>query len=497
MRNEKTLIRIRNLSIPRRDAPALKVPEISIRPRSCTVIYGPNGSGKSYLSRVIAGEIDPAEGPADASACIVEARGEVRSRTALVSFDAAASLLREERRHDESDISGGARDLGRSIDEYLGAGKRVSGPDPQDLLRRFRLEEIRGRGLRALSSGELRKTMIIKALLSDPLILVLDDPFDGLDIEARLELSGLLHEITRHCALVLAVGRRREAPDFADSTLVLEQHLEEHGIRGEDGEKAVRFWVEHPSDGGHAGHRLDPPLVEMRGVCVDYLGTRVLKDVNWSVSYGEAWRIAGPNGAGKTTLLELINGDNPKAYGQELYLFGRRKGSGETVWDIKRRIGHVSPALHMRQLQHSSIRDVLLSGFFDTLGLYDRPSGRQIEEAGEWARLFGIHENLGRQMDQVSFGIQRVALIVRAMIKEPELLLLDEPCHGLDDHNSELVLSAAGTVAEQKLSTLLFVSHDPAHKIPALTHSLNLKPHDEGGYTAQTTILKRHENGDS
>ena len=147
MKNEKALISIRKLSIPRRDAAALTVPAISILPGSCTVIYGPNGSGKSYLSRVIAGEIDPSAGSGEASASVVEVTGEVKRRTALVSFDAAAALLREERRHDESDISGGAPDLGRSIEEYLGGVRGDSGPDREALLRRFRLDTIPRSGI--------------------------------------------------------------------------------------------------------------------------------------------------------------------------------------------------------------------------------------------------------------------------------------------------------------------------------------------------------------
>ena len=484
--NDRVLLTINGLAIPQSNGIEQKVPKILLRPHSCTVVYGPNGSGKSFVSRVIAGDIRISDELIHCAPEIDEKGG----RRKLVSFDSAVTLLQEERYNDESDLTGGGKDLGRSICEYLELNGKASSDQAEELLQRFHLAEITSRGLRALSSGELRKTMIVKALLADPLILILDDPFDGLDIDSRRELTKIMPEITRHCALVLAVGRRREIPDCADTTIMLESPSLENAPEAYD---ALHYWREHPHQSKNTDEDSGSSLIEMRGVSVAYNGIRILHEINWRVERNEAWRIAGPNGAGKTTLLELINGDNPKAYGQELYLFGRRKGSGETVWDIKRRIGHVSSALHMRQLERSRIEELLLSGYFDTSGLYDKPTGRQIEEAREWAELFGISRFLQQRMNQVSFGIQRVALIVRGLIKEPELLLLDEPCHGLDDRNSDLVLNAAQTVAEQKLSTLLFVSHDPAHQIAALTHCLTLTAHPDGGHTATVDELETNE----
>jgi molybdate transport system ATP-binding protein len=485
MNKDDLLVRVRNLSVRAASGRDHRFPDCDIRFGRCTVIYGPNGSGKTWFSRLVAGEIEAKDSERQAVPAL-------KDKVEVVSFETGLRLIEAEKHRDESDLNGGAADLGRPVREYLGVETALPYRF-QGLIRRFRIEALMNRGLRALSSGELRKVLILHALIDEPLLLILDDPFDGLDMEARKELTDFLKHLLDQCALVIVSGRRREAPEYTDQLLEIypleeNEHSAFPDFRRYENRK---LWDKIRSRNGDDGNenRKGTPLLEMKQVGVSYRDEVILRDVNWRVRAGEAWKISGPNGAGKTTLMELVNGDNPKAYGQDIYLFGRRKGSGESVWEIKKRIGHVSPALHMRQLMGIPLMDVLLSGFFDTLGLYDKAKDIQIDEAREWSKLFGIEKYLNTSMRQVSFGIQRVALIVRALIKRPELLLLDEPCHGLDDHNTETVLEAAQLIAEHGISTLLYVSHDPDHQVPAITHHLVLKSHKEGGYTAEVMAL--------
>ncbi|WP_319561692.1 ATP-binding cassette domain-containing protein [Marispirochaeta sp.] len=488
MKQDDLLVSVRNIVLTAAAGGEHSFPDCDIRFGRCTVLYGPNGSGKTWYSRLLAGEVIPFGGTRDAAP-------ELNARTESVSFETGLYLLEAEKRRDESDLNGGAPDLGRPVGEYLG----IRGNLPRQyhgLMQRFRLNSLLNRGLRALSSGELRKVLIMHALIDEPLLLILDDPFDGLDIEARKELTDLLEHLLAQCALVIITGRRREAPEYTDQLIELSAALTDKKFDKADlpGNEKAGLWekIRRRRENGMEKEKertKGRPLLDMRQINVSYRNEVILRDVNWKVLSGEAWKISGPNGAGKTTLMELVNGDNPKAYGQELYLFGRRKGTGESVWEIKKQIGHVSAALHMRQLMGIPVMSVVLSGFFDTLGLYDRPKDIQIDEAREWSRLFGIDDVLTKPMRQVSFGIQRVALIVRALIKRPELLLLDEPCHGLDDHNTSMVLQAAQLIAKNEIATLLYVSHDPDHHVPAITHHLLLKPHEKGGYTAEVQKL--------
>ncbi len=477
MNSTDKLISISNLKLKTPAGDWFPLPDIDICDNTCTVICGPNGSGKTFYSRVIAGEIEPRYGERKEYAL-------PETKIGLVSFDAGVRLIEDEKRNDESDLNGGAPDLGRSVAVYLDYEHHKA--DEDNFLHRFNLERLIDRGLRALSSGELRKVMILKQLSYNPRLLILDDPFDGLDIQAQKELHELLEELIQHCALILITGRRSDVPEITTNLILLKDPAGSHEFTGIN-HAAVEVWERLNSEERHPPLGNDSKsLIEMKNVSIAYGGNQVLKDISWTVREGEAWKISGPNGAGKTTLMELINGDNPKAFGQDLYLFGKKKGTGEAVWEIKKRIGHVSPALHMRQLMGTPVLDVILSGFFDTIGLYDEPHTKHIDEAMEWADLFGVQNVVKKSMRQLSFGTQRIVLIIRSLIKRPTLLLLDEPCHGLDDQNTAAVLEAAQVIAEKQLSTLLYVSHVAEHHIPAITHQVQLVPHADGGFTLST-----------
>jgi molybdate transport system ATP-binding protein len=190
-------------------------------------------------------------------------------------------------------------------------------------------------------------------------------------------------------------------------------------------------------------------------------------------------------------LLSLINGDNPKAYGQDLELFGRRRGSGETVWEIKRRIGFVSGSFHLGYLVRQRVLGTVLSGFFDTVGLYDQPSPAQVEKARTWCSRLGLAACEERFFEELSFGLQRSVLIARAMIKDPDILILDEPCQGLDDAHTETVLSAVEYIAARLHSTVLYVSHESEYDacLPSIRRRLVLIPHAEGGYTSKIETI--------
>ena len=222
----------------------------------------------------------------------------------------------------------------------------------------------------------------------------------------------------------------------------------------------------------------------MRNVSVSYRGQKILSGIDWRVKKHQHWQISGPNGSGKTTLMNLLTGENTQAYANDIELFGRRKGSGESLAEIKERIGHFSPAFHTQYRVRGNVLSVLLSGFFDSIGLYRDPTQEHLHRAQEWLQLLGLKNATKTLFEQLSFGRQRLLLIARAMIKQPALLILDEPSQGLDDESRQLVLQLIERIAAQNLSTLLYVNHYRQDCVPAIRHQLELHRHPNGGFTS-------------
>ena len=200
------------------------------------------------------------------------------------------------------------------------------------------------------------------------------------------------------------------------------------------------------------------PLVQFNAVHVKYGDREVLKDVNWTIKSGEFWQLAGPNGSGKSSLISFITGDNPRAYGQDISLFGKRKGSGESIWDIKQKIGYFTPTMLQQFTRNDTVENMIISGFMDSIGLYKVPTKSQINTAKEWVKLLGIHDGKSK-FRAISPGMQRMVLVARAVVKNPLLLILDEPTIELDEENSTLFIDLINNIQKEKNTAILYVSH--------------------------------------
>jgi molybdate transport system ATP-binding protein len=450
-------------------------------------ILGPNGSGKSALARAVKGDIPYVRGQMIRHDQEAEGR-----RIGYISFELQEEILAREELHDEErSFSGRGHEL--TAGELLGEKET----DPAALARLAEILEfgpLLGRGFRSLSNGEIRKVLIARALLPSPKLLILDDPFAGLDAGSRPSLAAAVTKLMQEgTQLILVVQRPEEVIPGITHVLIIRNGRVALAGRREDvltPARAKRFAGKRitqkvrslpelrlplPEAEETATRPPGEPLVEMTNIHVAYGEQVVLDGLNWRVLRGEHWAVVGPNGSGKSTLMSLITGDNLQVYANEVRLFGKRRGGGESIWEIRRRIGVVSPELQLRYRKPVCVREVVLSGFFDSVGLYRRPDRQQEAIADRWLEILGVVEKAGRLFTHLSYGEKRLALIARAMVKSPELLILDEPCQGLDRANREMVLALMERIGEQTTTGLIYITHHEEEMIPCIDHILKLE----------------------
>jgi len=320
------------------------------------------------------------------------------------------------------------------------------------------------RGIRNLSSGEQKKALLSYLLSQSPDFIILDNPFDNLDVGGQASLLEKITALSTTISVIQLINRNRDLLPFIINAV----KIEEEKILDIDDVKT--YLSNHKSDNLLQEDKSVPPpikeyvlenkeLVCFKNVTVSYEERVIVQDINWTINRGEFWQLVGPNGSGKTTLLTMINGDNPKAFNQDLTLFGKKKGTGETVWEIKQKVGYLTPSMTDLFNTRHTVEEMIVSGFLDSIGLYKKPSDIQLRLANEWLDLIEMPHLKNKPFCTLSLGQQRLALVARAMVKHPPLLILDEAMSGLDDHNAAIVISLINKIAAESKTTILFVSH--------------------------------------
>ena len=345
----------------------------------------------------------------------------------------------------------------------------------------FGVEEMLDKYIVLLSSGELRKFQLTKALLGRPSLLILDNPFIGLDAKARDLLKDLLLQLIEktHLQVILLLSRMDEIPSFithivpVDDCICGKKLRKEEYAHQQEMDLSSFFIDTLPASLYH--EVVSEEVVKLNKVSIRYDDRTILKDLDWTVRRGEKWALTGDNGSGKSTLLSLVCADNPQSYACDISLFGRKRGSGESIWEIKKHIGYVSPEIHRAYLKNLPAIDIVASGLHDSVGLYVRPRVEEKCVCEEWMQVFGIGELKDRSFLQLSSGEQRLVLLARAFVKNPDLLILDEPLHGLDEKNRMLVKEIIEAYCKQSGKTLIMVSHYQDEFPKCITHSLHLK----------------------
>lgn len=342
-----------------------------------------------------------------------------------------------------------------------------------ELLSLFGISDLLPKKLIFLSSGELRKFLVVRTLLSRPEILILDNPFIGLDAPSRDLLVDMLGKMTElhGTQVILLLSNPADLPDMITDVLPVlnrkclspmkrEEFLENKELLDELFPDRVSGAIDLPVNGEKETSAYDVAF-RMEKVCIKYGSRTILKDLDWEVKCGEKWSLSGPNGAGKSTLLSLVYADNPQSYANTLYLFDRKRGSGESIWEIKKRIGYVSPEMHLYYMENVPAIQIVGSGYFDSVGLFRKCNAEQEEGALKWMKIFGIDNLKDRSFMTLSSGEQRLALLARAFVKDPDLIILDEPLHGLDISNKKLAASVIESFCSRLGKTLIYVTHYP------------------------------------
>ena len=333
------------------------------------------------------------------------------------------------------------------------------------------------RKLRSFSAGEQKKEFLKYCLNQKPDYLILDNPFDHLDLASRKTLADSLEQLSESLGFIQLVNRTEDLLSFIENKVqITDDSFATKPINASTNpaEKTHTTQIPKPL---HLYGGNDTVLVKMDGVSVSYNERPIVDSIFWTIQRGEFWQLIGPNGSGKSTILSMITGENPKGYGQELYLFGRKKGTGESVWDIKKNIGIFSTSMTQLFKRNHTLEQMILSGFFDSIGLYTQPTILQKQIAAQWLEVIGMSALKNKSFLQLSLGQQRVILIVRAVIKHPPLIILDEPLEGLDDNNSVLVTDLINLLIKETNMTIIYVSHrmEPALKPKSVFELIPMK----------------------
>ena len=443
-------------------------------------VVGPNGGGKSILIDIIIGkypllmnEVEYDFSPSSSNLV----SDNLRYITFRDSYgDADGSYYYQQRwnSQDMENIPVVGDLLPQCKDEHL----------KESLYTLFRIEEMLQKPIILLSSGELRKFQLTKTLLSGPRVLIMDNPFIGLDAGTRDLLKSLLAELIKVIGLqvILVLSKSDDIPDFITHVITVENM-----ICGEKLPRSEYQGVCVPEKMLSDEKRqaiLDMPykdnlykaanVAKLNKVSIRYGERTILRELDWTVKCGEKWALSGENGAGKSTLLSLVCADNPQSYACDITLFDRKRGSGESIWEIKKHIGYVSPEMHRAYLKNIPAIDIVASGLHDSIGLYKRPKEEDRAVCLFWMDIFGVKQLADRSFLQLSSGEQRLVLLARAFVKDPELLILDEPLHGLDLYNRRLVKDVIETFCHRNDKTMIMVTHYKEELPACITDSLYL-----------------------
>jgi len=492
------LIKTENISFIMEGESILDDLSFTIHEGECIVLTGKSGSGKTTLAKIIAGHYPASSGTIEINASKDLKRVFVHQQHDFRFAFQSRSYFGQ--RYD--------RNYGHefpTVEKILNK-EAVSQKDLEEVIALLNLKEKLQQPVIELSNGEGKRVQLAQALLLKPDILILDQPFIGLDTETRMSLHSLIAELKSNGLTVLLILPEDEIDSSADRIIVLEKGKIEGIYKANDfipnqQESDKRLtqafdWQQIQNHSKSTEHNFEF-AVRMEHIHIRFDDKIILDDVSWSVKRGQHWSLSGHNGSGKSTLLSLITGDNPQVYLNDIYLFDKKRGSGESVWDIKKKIGYVSPEMHAFFQRNSSYTESIFmssndytlsgfsqdqtscyeavcSGFKDQVGSSFRISDHQHKLVSYWLEALELTNLSKKAFYKASLGEQRLLLLARALVKNPPLLLLDEPCQGLDKKQTQQFVSIVDMICTHIEQTLIYVSHYESDLPKCIDHRIVL-----------------------
>lgn len=466
---QKPSVIVKDLVVKTQDNTVLDGISFSLQPDQQLAIIGHAESGKTILAKAIAGKIhfsgniftDPksvtgALRPIE----LVEQRYSFKNLSGISDFY-------YQQRFNSFD-SGDAPTIFQELIKTISNSKQIN--NVNSVLDNLGIFHLKNSPLIQLSSGEHKRFQLAKALLNPPQLLILDNPYVGLDVLVRKKLNKILKDISEKGTQIILIPGTFPIPDFITHIAFLENKKlrffgRKENLPSEDfihSEETITFYNTALLPASNEDFQFET-IVEMKNIHLNYGNHIILKNVDWKIEAGEKWLLKGPNGAGKSSLLSLITGDHPQAYSNEIHLFGKRRGSGESIWDIKQKTGYISPELHAYFDKNITCFNAIGSGYFDTIGLFKKLSTTQYNNILQWLDFLQLSHVSKKPLHSISTGLQRMILLARALVKNPPLLVLDEPCQGLDEEQTAQFVSLIDHTCINLNKTLIYVSHEESN----------------------------------
>jgi molybdate transport system ATP-binding protein len=494
--HDQLLLKLDNLTARYGEKFVFKDLSFEVRSGECWALLGHSGSGKSALLEAIAGNFNVVKGqvirpfydeyirahpPKDPYFNYRQLISYLPVKYQFKNLSNTSEFFYQQR------FNAAFSEDAPTVEDFLKdeALKSLAiGPwDVNKVVSLFQLEPLLQKQLIKLSNGETKRLRLAASLLKNPRLLLLDNPLVGLDSKTRTAFDSILAQIIASGTAIVVTAVIGEIPSVVTHAAVLDKCQILSTITPE-AFKSIELPKPPPYDLDQSKVRkltesqplsLYKLVVSMKEVTVKYGDSTILSGVSWAIKPGERWALRGPNGAGKSTLLSLINGDNPQAYANDITLFDHKRGSGESIWDIKKKIGFVSPELLQYFHSTATCWEIVASGFHDTLGYLKPVNKEQASLVDEWLDLLELQSSGTQIFETASPTTQRIILLARAMIKNPPLLILDEPCQGLDHVQQTRVRTVVDAVCSASSTALIYVTHYEEELPACVDHVLQLE----------------------
>ncbi len=426
--------------------------------KGITAIVGKNGSGKSTLGNILekgryayGNRLGFKEGI---------------SKVKMLTFTDIHSFTGIDVQYYNQRMEATANDYVPTVKDIF--KKKIDSEIWQVLSESFRLKEIVDKKINYLSSGELRKLLIINALCEKPDLLILDNPYIGLDSFSREEFDEAMKMMKESgVSVVFLLCDYADVPKYVDSIIEISDLKIGYPVSDKiEISNLIKKNISHDlldiaiPEKQSKDPKSDCEIVfSIREGHARYGDKAIFEHFNWTVRHGERWALTGPNGSGKSLLLSMVCADNPQGYANEITLFDRKRGSGESIWEIKDSIGYVCPEMQLYFNSNENVLEIIVQGMRNSLNKYRKSTQAEREIAEKWLETLKITHLKDRKFHELSSGEQRIVLLARSLVKQPELLVLDEPLHGLDGEHKRRIKELISKLVVKNGSSLIFVSH--------------------------------------